>query len=240
MTPATAPPYYRPTFDVVALARNIAEYTDRVATLPVVALLLAVAILGRARPLLDPATRAIVSAGLAWIVGAFALTVFVPVRSDVYVCLPAVGACLIAAALTARLWAPASAARQRRALVAAVIILVALSPVYFVRTGRWVKPAEFGASAIQELIAATASLPENARVVITDDRSQRVNLGTAFGSLMDDAYALMAGRRVALWIEPPPADAGPDGPPTCVSCVSLRLRVVDGHLRQVSGPARVP
>ena len=84
-----------------------------------------------------------------------------------------------------------------------------------------------------DLRAETSSLRDNATIVIQDDRRQRVNLGSAFGTLIEEAYTLSAGRRLTLWVEPPPVNADLAGlKAPCLPCADLRLAVVDGRLRR--------
>jgi hypothetical protein len=239
MTPGTAPAFYRFSFDIATVARNVAEYADRSATVSVGIGVLAVALLGSLGAPLDRRTRALVSCGGLWLVGGWGLTVWLPVRSDLYACFPSVGACLAAAAVCAWSWSAALPRRRTRTLVAAVLLVIVLSPVYYLRTERWVSLAEFGARTLVELDALTASLPDGARVVIDDDRSPRANMASVFGTLLNEAYTLRTGRQLSLWIEPALADLANVRPP-CPSCIDLRLVVAGGHLRPVPPRDRVP
>jgi hypothetical protein len=227
-----APWYYRPTFEISRVLDNVVSYADRVATVPLVVMLLAVLVLGRARPLWDRALRSVLLCGGIWLVGGFGATVFLPVRSDLYACFPSVGVCLGAAAVGARLWQASTEARRTRALAGALALLVVMTPVYVARTERWSSLAEFGAATLADLTRLAASLPAGATVVIHDDRSQRTNMSTAFGTLLNDAYFVTAGRKLELWIEPPLGDAALAGlTPPCATCVALHLRVSNGRLR---------
>jgi hypothetical protein len=67
--------------------------------------------------------------------GGYALTMFLPVRSDLYACFPSVGPSLAAAAVCGRLWDRAPPDRQRRALVAALIVVMIAGPVHYARAG---------------------------------------------------------------------------------------------------------
>ena len=59
--------------------------------------------------------------------------------------------------------------------------------------------------------------------------STKINVASAFGTLLNDAVLLTTGRRLNLWIEPQTPGAEGVKPP-CESCVALRLRVVNGRL----------
>ncbi len=232
MTLANAPAHYHLTLDPVLFAKNVLRYGDRVLTTPLLLLAGGLVLLGRPRPILDSSTRMMLWLGGLWVAGGFALTLFIPTRSDLYACFPAVGVCLGVAAISGRCWEQAPFARQRRALVCLLVALVALSPVYYLRTERRTKLTQFAAATLNDLVALTAPLPANAIVVIDDDvaarRTDQPNLEDAFGGLLNDAYALMTGRRLQFRIEPAPPDSAP--PPACDGCVVLRLKVADGRV----------
>jgi hypothetical protein len=156
------------------------------------------------------------------------------VRSDLYACLPAVGTCIAAAAVCGALWRSATTDRRRVVLAGVLALIVPLSPVYYARTERWTSIAELGQAALDDLVAAAAGLPDEAGVVIEDDRTVRANLDSAFGTLLGDAYALRTGRRLDVWIEPPVTNAAASGmSPPCETCVRLRLKLDGGRLRKM-------
>jgi hypothetical protein len=205
-------------------------YADRALTWPLIVCVVAAVILGGP---VRPATRRTIACGLVWLCGGFALTAFLPVRSDLYACFPSVGASLAAAAVCSRAWQTAAATRRQRALVAAIVVAMAAGILHYVRTGRWVAPADFASSTLADLETETNALPDGAIVVLRDDRTARVNLGAAFGTLMNDAYTLSTGRRLQIWIDPPPVNAELAGlTPPCPACADLRLAVADGRLRR--------
>jgi hypothetical protein len=170
----------------------------------------------------------------------FGITIFVPVRSDLYACLPSVGTCLLAAVVCDRLWAQASPSRQRVALVGVLGLMLVSIPVYVSRTGRYVQPAEFATSVLAELRALTAALPEGSRVILTDERRQGTdvehrNLSDAFGTLINVAHELTAGRRLAVSIGSAP-DGASGSEAACPSCPTMRLVVANGHLQEARPP----
>jgi hypothetical protein len=233
MMPWTAPPFYRFTFDPATLVDHVVSYADRAMSFAAIVALLAVALLGRPRPLLDPRTRRILICAAVWIAGALGLTLFVPVKSDVYACLPSAGAALAAAAVASRAWTHAAPRRRRVALAAAVVLPLAMAPLLHARTRRFVEPAQFASAILQDLNALTADLPASAVVVVHDDRSARVNLDSTFGTLFNEAFALSSGRRLALWIDPPATDAAWAGlEPPCPDCPARHLEVAAGGLRE--------
>jgi hypothetical protein len=160
------------------------------------------------------------------VLGGYALTLFVPVRSDLYSCLPSVGVCLVAAVWCERAWQHASTSRRTRALAAILVACIVLSPVYYLRTRSRSRLMAFGAQALNDIEQAVATLPSGSEVVIYDDPDARAtntpNLEDAFGSMLDEAYELVSGRRMQFRIEVPD-HAGPEG--------ALRLQLVDGRVR---------
>jgi len=231
MTPWNAPSYYQPTLAIGHVWENVTQYADRAGTTATLAMLGAFVLLGRVRPFLDPHVRTLGILGIVWIVGGFAPTILLPVRSDLYACLPSVGVCLIAGAVCQRLWTGATAARRSRLLAVAIVAILAATPIYVARTERWRRLEEFSAAAMRDLAVLTAPVPEHAAVVIDDDVTTRFNLTSAAGSLLSDAHLVMTGRVLRLWIEPAlpgMIDAGEQAP--CDTCVALRLKVTGGHI----------
>jgi hypothetical protein len=254
MTPLDAPAYYRPTLNAGVLVSNIFQYLDWGATSAIVVTLIGVAALKRSlfvgrtelrsadtadhnpvRPTTGPPyedSRTLAICGAVWFVGGYALTVFAPSRSELYACFPSVGACLVAAALCTEAWRAADAARRGRALVVALLLPILLSPLYYSRTRRLVEQADLSARVLADLGDLTRGLPDDAAVVIEDDRRDpRVNLEAAFGTLLDDSFFLSSGRRLHFWIDPPVHDAAIAGlAPPCAGCVRLRAALAGGRL----------
>ncbi|HEV3139988.1 MAG TPA: hypothetical protein VGY57_05710 [Vicinamibacterales bacterium] len=228
----TAPPYYHLTFSPALIVENGLQYADRALTFPA-------AICLAAWLLLRPGWSAIrwapeiLACGVVWILGGYALTVFLPVRSSLYSCFPSIGSAIVAAWCCAEFWRRSEPAARRRAVAASIVISAALLPVYRARAHRWIDPADLSSSVLAQLRTLTADVPDGAHVVLIDDRSKRVNLESTFGSLMNDAYTLSTGRSIDIWIDPPVASAVLAGlAPPCASCVALKLRLEDGTVRR--------
>src|SRR5258708_24844014 len=100
-------------------------------------------------------SRRVVICGVAWIIGGYGLTVFLPVRSSLYACFPSVGACLIAADVAARCWAAAVPAARLRAAVAGIVVTLGMTPVYVLRNRTTLANARFSSRVLRELDAAT-------------------------------------------------------------------------------------
>ena len=140
--------------------------------------------------------------GAAWIVGAYGLTMFLPVRSSLYACFPAVGACLIAADFAARRWDAAPLAARRRTAVAGIVAVLGMTPAYVQRNEATLANARFSTRVLRQLDSATRDVPAGAVVVVLDDRSRKPNVETAFNTGLSDAFELTSGRRLSFWVEP--------------------------------------
>jgi hypothetical protein len=229
MTPATAPAYYRFTFHPAAVARNVLEYADRALSFPLIVTGLAWLSLRwrRASGLVASPRPALVTCAVVWIAGAYAVTVFLPVRSSLYACWPLVGASLAAAECCWKFWESAPAGARNRALQVALLCVLIAAPIHLTRTRRLVTQADVSRTAWLELPELTRTVPEGATVVIYDDTTTRANLRAAFGSLTSTACELLTGRHLDLRLEPAP---GNGEPPPCARCVARRLAFSNGHL----------
>jgi hypothetical protein len=226
MMPWTAPAYYAFTFAPSAVFRNLFEYLDRSSTFAIAATVVALVLLRPIRWRPGPATRRVLVCGAVWMAGGLAITVFLPVRSDLYACLPSIGACLAAAFVVDRAWAWSTPARRRYTLMAAVIVPIALAPMYMSRAARWVSLADLSTRVLDELPVLTAGVPDGSTVVLHDDPTSRARLASAFGVMLNDAWQLEGHRPLVFWI-----DSKPDGRPRpCAACAALSLRLVDARL----------
>jgi hypothetical protein len=228
MTPANAPGYYQFTFEPSAVARNALEYADRAITTSAIAVILGLLLLWPKGFRLDTVQRRILLCAALWLAGGYAITLFLPVRSSLYAIVPSIGACLAAAVVLSAAWQSADLPHRFRALCAAILLPLCAMPVYLARTAS-VPLADFSTQVLRDIRDATHGIPDDATVVIIDDRSTKINVAAAFGTLLDDAVLLTTGRRLNMWIEP--QTPGTEGAkPPCESCVALRLRVVNGRL----------
>lgn len=201
--PHHAPDYYRPTLDPATLLRNALEYADRAATFPAAVALLA-ALLARAWPRLDAAARHVITLGLVWLAGGYGLTLFLPVRSDLYACLPSVGGALAGAALLDGLPRAKDPRARRRLALASGVALLALVALLHSRNLRLRRTAELSARALAAVSTAAPELAAGTPLVLRDSDA-RINLRSAFGTLAETAVRLHTGVASAqVWIEPPP------------------------------------
>ena len=240
MTPATAPSYYRFTYDFAVVVRNIGEYADRTATTAIGTLLLLAIVLRPGIAKFDYQSRAVVACGGMWTVAFLLPALLLPVRSSLYACLPSVGICVVAGVIAARWWALAVRGRRKHALVAAAIVPFLLAPVFYARTDRWVRMAEFSSRALADLESVLKPFPDDSNIVIEDDRSTRANMASVFSSLLRDAFLVMTGRFMTFYVDPPipNAFANGGGLASCSGCEDVRLVVKDGRLASVSSRSR--
>jgi hypothetical protein len=231
MVPWTAPAYYTFTFAPAAVLRNLLEYLDRSSTFAVAAAVVALALLRPARWRPASVTARMLACCGLWIAGGLAITVFLPVRSDLYACLPSIGTCLASAIVVDRAWTWSTHAGRRRAVVVAAIVPIALYPMYVSRSARWVSLADLSTRVLDELPPLTADLPDGSTVVVRDGVRPRANLASAFGVMLNDAWTLEGHRPLVFWL-----DSRPNRQPRpCPACAARSLRLVDGHLVRDDG-----
>jgi hypothetical protein len=236
MSPFSAPSYYRFTLAPVTVVRNALEYADRGFTFSLLMMVLALGILRVLPPRpLSRHLKAILTACAVWAVGGFAVTVFLPVRSSLYVCLPSVAGALAAAACITDAWEAADERGRQRVLIAAMLVPLALLPIHVARSVRWTSIAEFSTRTLSELKTLTAGLPEGSEIVLHDappTRANHANLASAYGSLLNDGFYFATGRRFSFRIEPDDHGAVVKAPQPCDSCAA-EARLVDGRLVRV-------
>jgi len=229
---SNAPPYYQFTFDPVHVATNVLEYADRSMTLAALFAIATAIGLGRL-PRPDSADRRIVLMGAVWLIGGFAVTVWLPVRSSLYVVFPSVGAVIATGAVMSSMVRDANTRRAWRLAVAAVVLPFLLLPIYWSRNVRWTELRDLSNLTIE---AIRADQPEGRTlVVLEDDLSTRANFSHVFGALLPEASALLFGNQVSLWIEPPPPEIDAAAKPTGAARI-ITFRLIDGRVE--AGPAR--
>ena len=200
--PWRGPDYYRMTLEPRTIGRNLLEYVDRSSTVALVVVTLACVVGGR-WPRVGPRERRVVVLGSIWLIGGFTLTLFLPVRSSLYVVFPSVGAALMAGAIIAPLEADLRT-RGRGAVVWLALLLPLLCfPIYRARNVRWRELADLSTAALAAMTTAARDLAEGDGILLLDDRTSRANLAGAFGVAAEEALALVTGRRLRVWIEPP-------------------------------------
>jgi hypothetical protein len=204
-TPATSPWFYQFTFDPFRVVTNAGEYLDRACTFPLLAAALC-ALLAWRRPAWTPMVRRCSLLALIWLIGGYALTVFLPVRSSLYACLPSAGIAIFSASLIVTLWESQAAPASRRRLLAAIVVPVLLLPVYWSRNERWVELADLGGDTFAMVRRIVRDTPEVRQLVFEDDRGTRRSLLNTYGALLPPAVTLATGRAIPVWLEPPPDD----------------------------------
>ena len=230
LTAASAPAYYRLDFSVARLLSNGPEYLDRSLTFTVAVVLLLWLVY---RPNVAAAVRTnrrlFWFATIWWVCG-FAITMFIPVRSSLYACLPSIGFALAAAAVLHDVWCQLDAPRRMRTVLAGLLLPFALWPVYHFRNKDLVDATDVSARTIAALQEVAAAYGANTVVVIKDDRSRRASVDTAFGTGLQDVVDIVVTPRVAVWMDPPPADAELGGIAAAPAHPDVTLRLQDGRL----------
>jgi len=178
--------------------------------------------------------RSVIFVGFAWFCGGYAITMFLPVRSSLYSCLPSVGAAVVAAEFCSQLWMRSLGRKRDFGLIARAIIPVLCFPIYLARNHRWTDLARFSQSVLTDLSPLLRDEPENSWLVFVDeDRERRVNVESAFGALLGSAIALNAGRHLNWWVEPPLSTAAIAGlKPPCQTCSTRTFRVSGGRVTE--------
>lgn len=227
LTPSTAPWFYRFTWDPGAIARNLLEYSDR--SLTVAALvLLALALISRRLPRLEAAERRLAMAGAVWLVGGFAITLWLPVRSSLYVCFPGIGSALVATAVARAMWRDVAAPRRALVLAAALLLPLALWPLYRARNASLASQGRLSAHVMASLREAVARDPAIDAIVLQDDPGRRPTLFATFGGMLPVAVELETGRAILTSLEGAPDETvRRDVPP---GAHVLRLALRNGRL----------
>ena len=75
--------------------------------------------------------------GAAWLIGGFAVTIWLPVRSSLYAVFPSVGLALAVGTLLTATARNAEPRRAWRVAIAGVILPFLLLPIYWQRNVRW-------------------------------------------------------------------------------------------------------
>ena len=230
LTAASAPAYYRLDVSVARLLSNGPEYLDRSLTFTVAVVLLLWLVY---RPNLAGPLRAhrrlFWFAAVWWICG-FAVTMFIPVRSSLYACVPSIGFAIAAAAVLSDAWRQLDATRRARVVLAGLILPFALWPVYHFRNKDLVDATDVSARTLAALQQVASARGANTVVVIKDDRSRRASIDTALGTGLQDAVDLVVTPRLAVWMDPPPADAELGGIAPAPAHPDVTLRLSNGRI----------
>jgi hypothetical protein len=208
ITPATAPAFYQLTPNAWLVGANALSYLDRAATGAAVVALAAAAACRR-RPHLTPRARRLLGLAAAWFIAGLAVTVWIPVRSSLYVVFPSIGAALAVAVLMDG-WRREDTARADRAVSIVIVVLLALAPIYQSRNARYLEPARVSRAALAMVAADAAGLPEHGTVVFEDSPERFSNFRDAFGTLATEAVQLHTGRSLTAIVVAAGADRAPD------------------------------
>ena len=206
MTPFTAPDFYAYRPSMIPI--NTLHYVDRSLTLTISLLILGALFARRERLHLTAHERAVILSGLVWLACGFALTIMIPVRSSLYVCLPSVGSALILAAIASAEWRAIT--RRRLVLTSLLALPLALVPVYWARDRQLSREQLLGRNALQ-VVTTRLTGRQVRRLVVYDDPGHRPSIGDTFGEALPTALNLFlpdnAPSEVVVSTEPPPSTA---------------------------------
>jgi hypothetical protein len=206
-TPINAPAFYRFTLSLDTLRTNIVEYADRALTLPAIVTIIALAVAGR-RPALDRRHRRLIGLAALWFVLGFGLTVFLPVRSSLYVLFPSVGAVLAAAIVVERSCDGVSSRRMQALAALAFVLPLTFVPIYWARNDRWSELGDISRQVVAAFRELAVAAPPRWEVVMIDSAADRSNIAAALGWAVPDVVELTTGKRPRVWITPPPPELG--------------------------------
>jgi hypothetical protein len=223
-TPGTAPAVYQ--LHPSAMLDNVLPYLDRSLTFTGGVLLFGWIVFSRRELTIDGEERRTLAKGLAWLVLGFALTIMVVSRSSLYVVLPSVGSALMGLAVGRAIWRSIPARRATRATGAALIVPLALWPVYHARNARLKNEAILSSAVLATIRAAVNERPDIVRIVVRDDPAARPSATSALGEQLGDAVRLVTARPIACTIVP----AGSSEDKSAADPTTLALSVSDGAI----------
>lgn len=232
LTPDTAPPYYRFTFEPLAVLRNIVEYADRALTAFFLVGLALFGFCGRIGRLSNTQWQVVRIGGL-WLVMGFAVTVWLPVRSSLYAVFPSIGSAMILGAFSTACLDRVSNRRKTAMIYTLATVAMLLAPLYWSRNRRWAELGELTTVTINTISSGSAGIPPGALIELQDDLSTRANFRNAFGTLFPEAAMLYFDGQYDLWIEPPPPELNASGVRKPTADVVVRYRLWGGTVTRV-------
>jgi hypothetical protein len=135
--------------------------------------------------------KRVLTFGGIWFVSLYAITVFLPVRSDLYALTPSVGSALAVGAVGSAFHRTATN-RFDTCCVALVMLPLLAIPIYRQRNERWVAPAKLSTEVMRSLKLATISY-SSGQLILVDDPTARFGLDSSFGTLFGDAVRVTLG-----------------------------------------------
>jgi hypothetical protein len=102
--------------------------------------------------------------------------------------------------------------------------------VYHFRNKDLVDATDVSARTLTALQDVARRRGANTVVVLKDDRSHRASIDTALGTGLQEAVDFVVMPRVAVWMDPPPADADLGGILPAPQHADVILRLKNGEL----------
>jgi hypothetical protein len=204
-----APAYYQFSGSPALLLRNLAEYTDRTATLAIAVVVVLLLFCGWRNSFSGEERRTLLFSAL-WVPATYALTMFLPIRSSLYAVLPSIGTSLAAGAFASRAMR-ANPVRFRQVAVALIVVAGLLIPVYRARNERWAGLGRLSGRVMQTLGTVVPRGAPADTIVFVDNPNERFTLSGVFDSAFADALALALGEgwtgEIVSAGSPPPSGA---------------------------------
>src|SRR5207247_7270044 len=137
--------------------------------------------------------------------GAYAITLFLPVRSSLYAVFPSVGAAIAAGALVESMQMADGSGRPRAMAFEAVLAgaLLLLIPIYSARNDRFVEPARLSERALRIM---AKSVQRGGTIVLLDVDDPTSSFAAAFGTLATEAVRLRVRPDLTIWIDQRPPE----------------------------------
>lgn len=228
ITPATAPTFYRLTWQLSALGVNSLHYVDRAFTSTAVLALLALAAYRR-MPLFASVDRRLIALAAVWFVAGLCITVRVPVRSSLYAVFPSVAAAMLYGQFIQLLRARAGIGSRDGHLLLALASILLLIPALNIRNDRWVEPARVSARVFDVL--KTNAIPGwVTAVVFRDEPVPFSSFAGAFAGVEASALKVFTGRDLQGVVTAGDGEIARSGDDT------LTLRLERGRVRIDSPP----
>jgi hypothetical protein len=199
-TITSAPPYYQFTFAPGAVIRNAFEYFDRGATASAVVVLFAWVVYPVRAALRSRDVRLLTGCAI-WFGVSYAITMFLPLRSSLYVLFPSVASSIGCAVLVERMRELALGQRRSIRLDAVFATFLLFIPIQRSRNTRWVEPARLSQRALRTMAIRLRTNAEGL-VVLQDNPDRLSSFSGAFGGLGAEALYLWTGRNFDVSIRP--------------------------------------
>ncbi|MCP5049561.1 MAG: hypothetical protein GY940_20495 [bacterium] len=212
ITPFDAPAYYRYTFSPEVIFKNLWEYISRAAMPDIlIAVLLALLIMSVKEKRKPGATinGKLMAAGGIWFFAFLLPTLYLPVRSDLYIYLPQVGLHMIFMAAAAHWWKARGMSIEglkNRGTITAILTVVMLFTVMwlgylYLRANAYSESGQCSEHFIQRLRESATGVPPGSRVLLIDEKAKEKHSPTHIVAYGFDSLLRLYYPDKGLWGE---------------------------------------